>query len=165
MDVGGEIAVAAGVSNDIPAFPFILVGVFWVAFFAWVSVVGWAIQRRKEREAYYRHETERRLVDKGVVTAEQLLGLRSAEQRVGWLRRREGLKLGGLITAAAGIGIVVGLRFVETAQFSASALGWIPLCVGLVILLYAYVLCPKDTKPGSAAFPSPSGERADDRHH
>ena len=163
MDVGAETAAASGGSTDVVAI--LVVAVVWVAFFSWMAVVGWAIQRRKEREAYYRHETEKRLVDKGEVTAEQLLGLRSAEERVRWLRRREGLKLGGLITAAAGIGIVVGLRFVETAQFSASALGWIPLCVGLVILLYAYVLCPKDTKPGSAAFPSPSGERADDRHH
>ena len=157
MDVGGETVAAAGGSTDLPAI--IAVAVIWVAFFSWMAVVGWAVQRRKEREAYYRHETEKRLVDKGEVSAEQLLGLRSAEERTGWLRRREGLKLGGLITFAAGIGIVVSLRFIDTGQLSLGPLGWIPLCVGFVLLLYAYLLYPKLTNLGSAASLSPSSER------
>jgi hypothetical protein len=160
MDVAGQTAAAAGVSNDIPAF--LLVGVFWVAFFSWVTVVGWAIQRRKEREAYYRHETEKRLVDKSGVSAEQLLGLRNEEERIRWLRRREGLKLGGLVTLAAGIGIVVALRFVDTGELSISVTGWIPLGIGVVLLLYTYVLYPTSPSLGGGIPSIPSDERRAD---
>ncbi|MGB2986417.1 MAG: hypothetical protein WBE26_11090 [Phycisphaerae bacterium] len=160
MDVGGETAVAAGGASDIVAI--LAVAVFWVAFFSWLTVVGWATQRRKEREAYYRHETEKRFVDKGGVSAEQLLGLRNEEERVRWLRRREGLKLGGLITAAAGIGIVVALRFVDTGELSISAMGWIPLGIGVVLLLYTYVLYPTSPSLGGGIPSIPSDERRAD---
>ena len=158
MDVGGETAAAAG--SEI--FAFLVVGVVWVAFFSWLTVVGWAIQRRKEREAYYRHETEKRLVDKGEVSTEQLLRLRNEEEHVRWIRRREGLKLGGLITAAAGIGLVVALRFVDTGGLTISAMGWIPLGIGVVLLLYTYVLYPTSPSLGGGIPSIPSDERRAD---
>lgn len=161
MDVGGEAVAAAGGSTDVVAI--LVVAVVWVAFFSWMAVVGWAIQRRKEREAYYRHETEKRLVDQGAVTAEQLLGLRSVEERIRWLRRREGLKLGGLITAAAGVSIVVSFRFVDTGTLPVSAMGWIPLGIGIVLLLYVYVLCPVFPSLGGDVPPLSSGEGVDDQ--
>jgi hypothetical protein len=139
------------------------VAVTWLAFFSWLAVVGWAIQRRKEREAYYRHETEKKLLERGDASAEQFLQLRREEERTRWLRRREGLKLGGLITTALGIGILVGLRFVDTGTLSLSAVGWIPLAIGLVLLLYAYVLYPEPPSLGRGAPPVPSGGGGDDR--
>ena len=160
MDLGGEGAAVAGRGSDIVAF--VVVAVFWAALFCWLTVVGWATQRRKEREAYYRHETEKRLVDKGEVSAEQLLRLRTEEERVRWLRRREGLKLGGLITTAAGIGIVVALRFVDTGELSISAIGWIPLGIGVVLLLYTYVLYPDFTSLGDGIPSIPSDARRAD---
>ena len=159
MDVGGEAMAAASRGSDIVAF--VVVAVFWAALFCWLTVVGWATQRRKEREAYYRHETEKRLVDKGEVTAEQLLRLRTEEERVRWLRRREGLKLGGLITTAAGIGIVVGFRFVDAGELAVSAMGWIPLGIGVVLLLYTYVLYPKLSELDVDTPSARPGERSD----
>ena len=159
MNAAGETAAAAGGSSDIVIF--IVVAVFWLALFCWLTVVGWAIQRRKEREAYYRHETEKRLVDKGGVFAEQLLRLRNEEERVRWLRRREGLKLGGLITTAAGIGIVVGFRLVDTGELVVSAMGWIPLGIGVVLLLYTYVLYPKLSELDVDTPSARPGERSD----
>ena len=160
MDVAGETAAAAGGSSEIVAY--VVVAAFWVALFCWATVVGWAIQRRKEREAYYRYETERRLVDKGGFSAEQLLRLRNEEERVRWLRRREGLKLGGLITAAAGVGIVVALRFIDTGDLLISAMGWIPLGIGVVLLLYTYVLYPTFPSLGVGSPSIPSEERRAD---
>ena len=142
----------------------LLVAVFWVAFFCWLTVVGWAIQRRKEREAYYRHETEKRLVDKAEATPEAVLRLRKEEERARWLRRREGLKLGGLITGALGAGVVVSLRFVDTDRLSVSSIGWIPLAVGVVVLLYAYVLYPRFTDLRDNIPLLPSDERRDGKH-
>ena len=161
MDVAGDAAAAAGGGDTFAAI--VVVAIIWVAFFSWLTVVGWATERRKEREAYYRHETEKRLVDKGAVTAEQLIELRNQEERVRWLRRREGLKLGGLITTAAGIAIVVGLRFVDTGARSVSPVGWIPLGIGLVLLLYVFLLYPDSTNSASGIRSIPSDERRDDR--
>ncbi len=158
MDVGGETAAAAGGNSDIVAI--VVVAAFWVVFFSWATVVGWAIQRRKEREAYYRHETEKRLVDKGGVSAEQLLGLRIEEERIRWLRRREGLKLGGLITTALGIGLLAAFQFVDMGRLSLAGTAGIPLIIGLALLLYVYALCPDYTQPDTETLPPPPDKRS-----
>ncbi|MHC4698272.1 MAG: hypothetical protein ACYTFA_16190 [Planctomycetota bacterium] len=163
MDTGGEAvgAAAAWVNSDIPAF--LLVGAVWTGFFSWMTVVGWAIQRRKEREAYYRHETEKRLVDKGEVSVEQLIELRREEDRTRWVRRCEGLKLGGLITTALGIGIVVCLPFLDPGEPSISTMGWIPIGIGVVLLLYAYVLYPTFPSLAGGIPSTASDERGPDQ--
>ena len=119
---------------------FVVLG--YIALFSWLAIAGWARQKRKEREAYYRHEIEKRLIEKTDVTMEQIVELRRKDEHTQWLQRREGLKLGGFITSAIGIGIIIGSRFVRTIDFSISAFGYIPLAVGLIILLYAYVFYP-----------------------
>ena len=113
-----------------------------------LAVVGWARQRRLEREAYYRHETEKRLVDTGQMTAEWIIKLRAEEERDRWRRRHEGLKLGGLIITALGATSIISLQLVEFVDHSYSALGLIPLGVGLVVLFYAYFLQPRHPKLG-----------------
>ena len=143
----------------------IAVAVIWVALFCWLAVVGWAKHRRLEREAYYHHETEKRLLEKGDAGAAQILKLRNEEQRIRWLQRREGLKLGGLIVTALGTGILVGLQFIDTGGLSFAGAGWIPLIVGLALLLYVYVLHAKPTNLGSHIPSLPPGERRDDPYN
>ncbi|UCF32419.1 MAG: hypothetical protein JSV78_08780 [Phycisphaerales bacterium] len=162
MGAGSETVAAESVGKAVALYG--CVGLTWLAFFSWLAVVGWAIQRRKEREAFYRHETEKRLLEQGDASAEQFLQLRREEERTRWLRRREGLKVGGLITGAIGLGILLGLRFVDTGALSFSAVGWIPLGIGLVLVLYAYVLYPESPSLGRGAPPAPSGGETDDRH-
>ena len=144
---------------------FVMIGVVWIAFFTWLAVIGWAIQRRKERVAYYRQETEKKLIDKGTMTADQILRLRSEDERAQWLRRREGLRLGGLITAALGVGVLVCLEFIDTGEVSVTSIGWVPLAIGVVLLLYAYVLCPKFTEPDRDALPPSPSEQRDNQHY
>jgi hypothetical protein len=132
--------------SDIGTTALIVIAITYVALFSWLAITGWARQRRLEREAFYRSETERRLVEKGE-GVEQILRLHRETACARWLRRREGLKLGGLITAAIGAGVVIALRFIDTNGVSISSLGWIPLGVGAVVLIYAYALYPKDTDP------------------
>jgi len=161
MSTGVETVTGAGTSSDVVIF--VVVAVFWVAFFSSVSVVGWAIQRRKEREAFYRYETEKRLVDKGEVSAEQLLGLRNEEERFRWLRRREGLKLGGVLTTALGIGLLAALQLVDTGELSLAGIGGIPLIIGVALLLYVYALYPSATEFDVPTPPPRSGERRGDQ--
>jgi hypothetical protein len=56
-------------------------------------------------------------------------------------QRREALKLGGLITTAVGIGIMVFLRALPGGP--AYMVGAIPLFLGIALLGYAYVLAPR----------------------
>ncbi len=149
--------VAAGIGEAMTAM--LVSGVVYVALFSWLAVVGWARQRRLEREACYRHETEKKLVESGQATTDQIFMFRVEEERNRWLRRREGLRLGGFITAALGVGLVVGLRFVDTNELAVSMIGWIPFSIGAVMLLYTFVLYPRFTASSGTVPPG----RPDDR--
>ena len=35
----------------------------YFAMFAWLTISGWSRQRRKERESFYRHEVEKKIVE------------------------------------------------------------------------------------------------------
>ena len=109
-----------------------------VALFTYLSVVGFAAQRRREREAYYRHEVELKLAERGELTPDRLAQLRQTEDQDRWRRRREALKLAGLVTAACGAGMLLALR--GTGDDAPRGVGWIPLLIGAFLLLYVYVL-------------------------
>jgi hypothetical protein len=52
------------------------------------------------------------------------------------------MKLGGLVTASVGIGLMIFLRAIVRAE-PVYLVGLIPLFVGLSLLIYAYFLAPK----------------------
>ncbi len=52
-------------------------------------------------------------------------------------------KLGGLITAAVGIGVMVMIRGLEHDE-PAYLAGLVPLLIGVAMLTYGYVLAPKE---------------------
>jgi RNA polymerase sigma-70 factor (ECF subfamily) len=60
-----------------------------IAVFTMVAVVRWAEERRKEREAYYRYEFHKKLVDAGKMDAPQLEGLLRFEYDMEARRRRD----------------------------------------------------------------------------
>jgi hypothetical protein len=57
-------------------------------------------------------------------------------------RRREGIKLGGLITLAVGIGLMIFLFMIERKQ-PVWTVGLIPLLVGAALFGYAAFMSPK----------------------
>ncbi len=121
-----------------------LVGVFGsIALFSFLAVASWSDNRRKEREAYYRSETLRKIAETQGTGAGTALEVLREEDRIGRRRRQEGQRLGGLITAAAGIALMVFIRAIETKE-SAYLVGLIPLLVGLALLTYSYLLAPKE---------------------
>jgi hypothetical protein len=107
---------------------------------AFIAVVSWADIRLKEREAYYRHETMKKISE---MPGESGLALLRAEEQNNARRRRENIKLGGLITSAVGVGLMIFLRAIDTHE-PAYLVGLIPLLVGLALLIYSYALAPKD---------------------
>ena len=58
--------------------------------------------------------------------------------------RRGGQRLGGLITLAVGIGLMVFLKAVATDEPGVYLVGLIPLLIGVALLAYSYVLAPKE---------------------
>jgi hypothetical protein len=113
-----------------------------ISVFTFVAVATWAENRRKERESYYRHETYRKIMEQQGDAGKGVLALMREEELQQQRRRIEGLKLGGMITFVVGIGAMVFLYFIseEAPVFWA---GLIPALIGLVMLLYAFLMVPR----------------------
>lgn len=117
--------------------------VVMVAVFSFIGVVVWSENRRKEREAYYKTETLKKLAEAQGTGASSAVELVKEEERIARRRRLEGQRLGGLITAAVGIGLMVFLKAVDR-EHPTYLVGLIPLLVGAALLAYSYMLGPKD---------------------
>lgn len=93
--------------------------------------------------AYYRRETLKKIAEtQGAGAGSALEALRDQE-RYAARHRREAQKLGGLVTVAVGIGLMVFLRALGSDK-PAYLLGLIPLLVGVALLAYSYLLAPKE---------------------
>lgn len=114
-----------------------------IALFSFLAVTTWSDARRKEREAYYTTDALKKIAESSAEGAKSAVEYLKEQNKNAALRRREGLRLGGLITAATGIGVMVFLRALnhdEPVYF----VGLIPLLVGLALLVYGFVLAPKE---------------------
>ena len=121
--------------------------VCFVTVFSFLAVAAWLRTRLRERQALYKSETIRKIAESQDGTA-ALQYLRESEQNAA-RQRREGQKLGGLITLAVGIGLMIFLRRVPMSpeadrDTSAYLVGLLPVLVGVALLIYSYLLAPRD---------------------
>jgi hypothetical protein len=124
---------------------FLSLSLFVVALFSFLSVMVWSRERRREREAYYRSEALRKVAETQGAGSSAVLEVVREEERIAVRRRRETQKVSGLVTIATGIGMMIFLKVVDRNDPDpAYIVGVIPLLVGVVLLLYAYVLGPKE---------------------
>ncbi len=115
-----------------------------IALFSFLAVASWSDARRKEREAYYKSEMLKKLAETSGDGTKAAIELLHSEERRAALKRREGIKLGGLITLAVGIALMVFLRAVATDDPGAYLAGLIPALIGAALLVYTYVLAAKE---------------------
>lgn len=127
--------------NDALALAVLVVGV--VAIFSCITVMSWLEKRKREREAYYRSETLRKVAEMPGGSPAAVMDCMREQERETASRRREGLRLGGITLVAAGIGLMILLKSLDGAPFLT---GTIPLLIGAAILLYAYVLEPRASR-------------------
>jgi hypothetical protein len=123
-DMNPEIGMAGAL------FGFLAVGA--IALFTMISIASWSDARRKEREAYYKNDMLKKLAESqgpGVNSAIELL---REQDRIGAIRARQGLKIGGMVMVAIGLGLLVFLRALITDEP-------IYLC-GLLVLLIGVAL-------------------------
>jgi hypothetical protein len=114
-----------------------------IALFSFLSVAAWSDARRREREEYYRNETLKKIAESSGEGAKAAIELLREQNNVVTKRRLEGMKLGGLITAVVGIGVMVLLHGLEHEEPVYLA-GLIPLLIGLALLVYTFFLAPKE---------------------
>jgi hypothetical protein len=117
--------------------------------FTFTANVHWTNMRRKEREAFYRAETLRRITEASGDGAKAALELMKEDERVRARKSREGLKIGGLINVALGIGLVIAFHAMfgsgggpvtSSGTGSVYLCGLIPGLIGVAMLVYVYML-------------------------
>lgn len=116
-----------------------------IALFSFLSVAAWSDARRKERQEYYRSETLKKIAESSGEGAKAAIELLREQNKNVAKHRLEGMKLGGLVTAVVGIGVMVLLHGLEHDE-PVYLVGLIPLLVGLVLLIYGFFLAPKEAE-------------------
>ena len=96
----------------------------------------------REREAFYRSETVKKIAEMGSGPAAALEYLREDEKKSA-LRRSRAILLGGMITAASGIALMVFLVVIIKNQEVYLA-GLIPTLVGAALIAYSLISPPGD---------------------
>ncbi len=100
----------------------------------------WITSRQKEREAYYRSETIRRIAESSGEGAKSAMEMLREEERLKRIKSREGMKAGGVINIGLGIGLGVMLYSIGGNEGSPYLVGLIPLLIGVALLVYVYIL-------------------------
>jgi len=128
----------AGMGPGSMVFVFLAVGA--VALFSMISVAVWSGARQKEREAYYKNDMLKKLADSQGPGANSALELMREEARIMTARMKQGLQIGGLVTAAAGLGVVIFLRALLGPDEGVYLCGLIPLFVGMALFASSYLV-------------------------
>jgi hypothetical protein len=108
-------------------------------FAVFIPLVSWIEGRRKEREAFYKAETMRRLTEASAEGAKAALELMREEERLKRIKMVEGLKIGGLVNLAVGIGLGFMLRTLLGAG-GPYLVGLIPGLIGVALLVYVFFM-------------------------
>jgi len=116
-----------------------IVGIVMV--FSFLAVATWSGNRQKEREAFYKSETLRRISEASGEGAKAAIDLMREEERMQRIKHREGLKMGGLVCVAVGVGLTGLLLTLSGAHYgSPYMVGMIPGLIGVALLVYVYKL-------------------------
>ncbi|MFZ0392916.1 MAG: DUF6249 domain-containing protein [Terracidiphilus sp.] len=108
-------------------------------FVVFIPLVTWIDSQRKEREAFYRADTMRRLAEAPTESAQQAIALMRDQERVKRVKAREGVKIGGLINIGVGIGLIIFLKALIGPQ-GVYLVGLIPGLIGVAMLVYVYLM-------------------------
>jgi hypothetical protein len=112
-----------------------------IAGIIWLGFVMWAGSKQKEREAFYRSELLKKIIDSPGGSTQSVLELVRQDERNAQIHRQEGLKLTGLILMAAGIGLGALLAFLVKEQ-PIWIVGGLPLLIGAAFFIYVRFMAP-----------------------
>lgn len=106
-----------------------------VSTFSFIGVAAWVDGRRKEREAFYRSEVLKKVVETPGDNSAQVLAMMREEERIAEVRRIEAQKLGGLVTTSVGVALIVLFYSLNPHLWP---IGLIVLGVGVALLLHVF---------------------------
>lgn len=110
-------------------------------FVIFIPTVTWIDKQHKERIAFYKAETIRRITEASGEGAKAAIELMREESRMERIKKYEGLKLGGLICIGVGAAMVIFMRvMVGSDPDTPYLVGLIPGFVGVALLVYVYAL-------------------------
>jgi hypothetical protein len=112
---------------------------------AMVVLIVWFGERRKERQSFQRTELLKRIAESQGDAAQKVLAMLREEESAAQVRRREGMKLGGLIVLAVGIALMPMLAMLAPSE-PVWLVGLIPALVGAALLIYVIFLAPQAKK-------------------
>lgn len=119
-----------------------MVAVASTAFVSFLSFVIWVDARRKEREDHYRDEMTRKIAEAG--DSGPILEFVRANARADAEKVRMKARVAGLITFAAGVGLMIFLHQIAPAT-AVYLVALIPLLVGVVLLILSeFMMRPTD---------------------
>jgi hypothetical protein len=101
-----------------------------------LPITTWLEARRKDREAFYKAETFRRVSEASGDGARASVEYLREQARLAQIRTLEGLKIGGLIMTGVGAGVMVLLWVL--AGHAEAVCGLVPLLIGVAMLVYVY---------------------------
>ena len=134
------ILLGDGSPNPAAAFAGVFVPIVAiVAVFTFVSIAVWASHQSKEREAFYKAETLRKIAESSGEGGKAAIELLREEDRLKRIRAREGLKLAGLINLGVGVALVIFL-WALVPTHAVSLCGLIPGLIGVAMLVYVFFL-------------------------
>ncbi len=124
-----------------PAFALVIPIVALVATFTLISIGVWVGSRKEEREAFYRADLLKKIAESPAESARQVIELMRDEERREELdaarQQVEGLRLGGFVLLAVGLGLGVMLELLSPSQ-NLWSVGLIPALIGVALLAYLF---------------------------
>ena len=110
-------------------------------FVVFIPLVTWIDNRRKEREAFYKADTMRRVAESSGEGAKAAIQLMREQDRLTRIKTLEGVKIGGIINLGVGVGLTIFLRVMLGGGSGSPYLcGLVPGFIGVAMLTYAMFL-------------------------
>jgi hypothetical protein len=113
-------------------------------FVVFIPAVHWIDSRRKEREAFYKAETFRRLTESSAEGAKAAIEMMRDQERQKVIKSRESMKISGLVCIGIGVALVIFLRVANNPSYM---VGLIPAFIGVANLVYVYFLAAPLDQP------------------
>ena len=133
---------------DVAVFVWLSIGS--IALFTFLGVAAWTGTRARERELYYKNDLLKKIAESPEAGGAAALQYLREQHRMAQEKRRGGLQLGGLVTAAVGVGLMIFLlAMVHRPVFF---VGLIPLLIGAVLFFYGrFMISPAPWEENSSS--------------
>jgi Flp pilus assembly protein TadB len=109
-----------------------------VSTFTMIIFAIWFGTRQKEREAFYKAESLRRITESSSEGAKAAIELLKEEEHLKRIKSREGMKIGGLVNLGVGVGLTIFLWVL--AGHKVALVGLIPALIGVALLIYVFFM-------------------------